>query len=1811
MFLKWNGNTRITGMGDLFIKNKLCLHKKLNLSIIFLVLFVTSSFATTYYVSPSGNDSNSGTSPSEAWRTLDKVSSFSPKPGDQILFQKGGKWVGTIQVNASGTSGNPIIYGAYGTGEKPTIYGSQLVSGWTKYSGNIYRANVDATISQVFVNGAKQKSARYPNSGYLKITSAGSSSFSSSQLENKGSNYYQGSVCVSRTGDWWLSTNKVTGSSGQTLTLNAQPGYGLDVGEGFFLMNKLDFLDQAGEWYYDPSQNFLYLWVNSGNTPENYEVRAASIDNIISLDSKNNISIKDLNIQHCNQTAIYLNNSSYITIDNCNISGAAKNLIRADSNASNHITISNCNLSGTTDFAVYLRGRYHSVTGNSISDIGLFNNIDVSGFSGQAGTGIMNEYGGNSTISYNKITNVGNNGIHFFYCPNTIVEYNYINGACLTIDDGGGIYCYESSSGEDSDNSVIRYNIIDNVQGTNEGDTKKDLFGNGIYLDDRITNVTVSNNTVYNVSNYGLYSHNNKYCVFENNTVMDAKSGIRVTELFNATGNIVKNNIFLNSQNTGTASVLAMLKSTYSNIVKFDSNNYTDHHRTKPFSNAYNYSYNSFSEWKSITSQDGTSTFNGTSLNSGETEQLFYNNTKQSKTMNLGNTGYRDIDGKPVSGTLTLKPFTSVILIKTTSENSSTNQNPVIQEQIFEINDELQANDVVGQVTASDPDQEQTISYSLTGGNQEDLFTIQPATGEILSKTDITAPQQDKSVDLVVTVTDNATSPLSASAKVTISIIAPTDIPDEKPSDSTAPVITSFSIPETISSLEVPVLTFSATDNVGIAGYLITETTDSPDASDVNWSTNAPESYTLASSGTYKLYAWTKDVQGNVSKSTVKTVTVSFNEDPFAEYLFEETSGITVFDSQGDNNGTIINNEVRNEGIIGSGLQLDGKNYVKLGQCFDTNIKDQLTLSAWLKPDASPEGYQGIIIHGGNNIDSYGLYINPDSYTIGFKTSGTSSAWNTITNVKKLWDGQWHNLTVTYNGSEKVIYLDAEILSKVNASGNIESGIGYNLLIGAGRDTDPPSLLYKGSIDEVRICNYALPADKVSEIFNMAGKTLETVYSSETVEICQGDNYFGWTETGVYERTLTSDSGADSIVTTTLTVNPTYEITEEVTIFEGEKYLEWAEEGEYKRVLTSSTGCDSTVITALTVQKALSPSSEYLFEETSGITVFDSQGDNNGTIINNDIRNKGVIGSGLQLDGKNFVKLGQCFDENIKDQLTLSAWLKPDASSNEYQGIIMHGGKNIDSYALYINSDSYTIGFKTSGTSSAWNTITNVKKLWDGQWHNLTVTYNGSEKVIYLDAEILSKVNASGNIESGIGYNLLIGAGRDTNPPSLLYKGSIDEVRICNYALSADKVSEIFNMVEKTLETVYSAETVEICQGDNYFGWTETGVYERTLTSDSGADSIVTTTLTVNPTYEITEEVTILEGEKYLEWSKEGEYRRVLTSSTGCDSTVITILSVQKAYFISEYLFEETGTTVYDSEDNNDGTILNGEFRNEGVAGSGLQLDGKNYVNLGQCFDANIKDQLTLSAWLKPDASSNGYQGIIMHGGKNIDSYALYINPDSYTIGFKTSGTSSAWNTIDNVKKLWDGQWHNITVTYNGSEKVIYLDAEILSKVNASGNIESGIGYNLLIGAGRDTNPPSLLYKGSIDEVRVCNYALSPEEVSEVFSMVKLPNESTKLNTAKSNLTTNVNAIEFNILESQGEFTVYPNPASSFVTIDYPNLPNLGTKVQILNSNGQVVYDAIVEAMTTKIDLNNMKSGMYLIRSITNNQASVKKLIIN
>ena len=107
-----------------------------------------------------------------------------------------------------------------------------------------------------------------------------------------------------------------------------------------------------------------------------------------------------------------------------------------------------------------------------------------------------------------------------------------------------------------------------------------------------------------------------------------------------------------------------------------------------------------------------------------------------------------------------------------------------------------------------------------------------------------------------------------ASGTVSKSLSATCDV-------ATIPVISAFTLPATCTTLTVPITTLTASDNVAVTGFLLTETATPPLASAAGWSAAAPASRTFGSSGVKTLYAWAKDAAGNISKSSSATCDVA------------------------------------------------------------------------------------------------------------------------------------------------------------------------------------------------------------------------------------------------------------------------------------------------------------------------------------------------------------------------------------------------------------------------------------------------------------------------------------------------------------------------------------------------------------------------------------------------------------------------------------------------------------------------------------------------------------------------------------------------------------------------------------------------------------------------------------------------------------------------------------------------------------------------------------------------------------------------
>ena len=192
---------------------------------------------------------------------------------------------------------------------------------------------------------------------------------------------------------------------------------------------------------------------------------------------------------------------------------------------------------------------------------------------------------------------------------------------------------------------------------------------------------------------------------------------------------------------------------------------------------------------------------------------------------------------------------------------------------------------------------------------------------------------------------------------------------------------------------------------------------------------------------------------------------------------------------------------------------------------------------------------------------------------------------------------------------------------------------------------------------------------------------------------------------------------------------------------------------------------------------------------------------------------------------------------------------------------------------------------------------------------------------------------------------------------------------------------------------------------------------------------------------------------------------------------------------------ENSGTTAYDStENNNDGTI-SGASLVDGKLGKALSFDGNDYVIVPDSLLLE-PDKITVEAWVKSSGTPGSCKYIVSKylptRPGNYSSYGLYTG-SSGGLRFYIGYTSSWVASPDAGVGVWDGTWHHVAGTYDGLAVKLYVDGE---PVAGAGSTTSDIYYegtgNLFIGA---YTTASYCFSGTIDEVRIWDGALTADEI--------------------------------------------------------------------------------------------------------------------
>ncbi len=151
------------------------------------------------------------------------------------------------------------------------------------------------------------------------------------------------------------------------------------------------------------------------------------------------------------------------------------------------------------------------------------------------------------------------------------------------------------------------------------------------------------------------------------------------------------------------------------------------------------------------------------------------------------------------------------------------------------------------------------------------------------------------------------------------------------------------------------------------------------------------------------------------------------------------------------------------------------------------------------------------------------------------------------------------------------------------------------------------------------------------------------------------------------------------------------------------------------------------------------------------------------------------------------------------------------------------------------------------------------------------------------------------NVSSQVDVNLCSGESYTLNNEAYTESGIYQST-----LASANGCDSIVTLNLTILPTAMSAQNIQLCSGESYMmnnqTYSESGIYENILTSANGCDSIVTLNLTILPLAESAQSINLCAGESLTingeTYTESGIYQTIYSDMNGCDSTVTTTLFI-------------------------------------------------------------------------------------------------------------------------------------------------------------------------------------------------------------------------------------------------------------------------------------------------------------------------------
>ena len=284
-----------------------------------LFLLPTLLFAKNIYVSPSGNDKNPGTieKPLASFAKAQTLArEFSKQESVEIIFANGTYYLPqTIVFTSEDNAGNKTItYRAAVEGKAIISGGSLLNLKWKPTKNGIFVASIQGNpvIDQLYINGVRQRMARFPNAvpgknvfDTWELSHSAKADSANNPLDAKRiaqwKNPQGGYLHAMHSSLWgdmhWLIKGKkadgkldMEGGWQNNRPSTMHPCYRM-------VENIFEELDAPGEWFYNATEHKLYFIPDAQTNLKTAKVKIVRLKNLIEFNGTKANPVKNIRLQ--------------------------------------------------------------------------------------------------------------------------------------------------------------------------------------------------------------------------------------------------------------------------------------------------------------------------------------------------------------------------------------------------------------------------------------------------------------------------------------------------------------------------------------------------------------------------------------------------------------------------------------------------------------------------------------------------------------------------------------------------------------------------------------------------------------------------------------------------------------------------------------------------------------------------------------------------------------------------------------------------------------------------------------------------------------------------------------------------------------------------------------------------------------------------------------------------------------------------------------------------------------------------------------------------------------------------------------------------------------------------------------------------------------------------------------------------------------------------------------------------------------------------------------------------------------------------